>query len=315
MLFHTNAIPFRKQIGSAIIVALFVVALVAAAAIAMITRIQQDTRRAELILNSNQAYFYAQGSIAWAMDQLINDWKNQQPQQVIDKTPITSPSKKMDNATITSTIYDAQGLFNLNNLADASYRENFMRLIKAVSPKTNTKDIQNIIVATVDWIASNGKPGSLDEYYSKQVPAYRSPHQLMTSPSELRLVKGMTAELFSLLSPFVTALPTTTQININNAPLPVLMSLSPSLNLDSAKAIDAFRKQKPFAPLQNFLNFDVVKNNSFKENQTTITSQYFLVKTNINIGDQNITLYTLMLREIKNSRAVVTLLWQSKGTL
>ena len=113
-----------KQTGSAIVVALFVVALVVISATAMLTRIQQDTRRAQLLLNANQAYFYAQGSIAWAKDQLTNDLKNQQPQQIIDKTPIVSPAKKEESATIESTIYDAQGFFNLNNLSDTNYKDN-----------------------------------------------------------------------------------------------------------------------------------------------------------------------------------------------
>jgi general secretion pathway protein K len=303
-----------KQQGTAIVVALFVVALVAAAAVAMLTRSQQDMRRAELILNSTNAYFYAQGSIAWAMDQLINNAK-QPSQQVTDKTPIKSPANKVDNATIESTIYDAQGFFNVNNLADPNYREVFSRLLKTVMPNISTQDTQAITLATISWITNNAAQASLDEYYAKLTPPYRSSHHLMTSVSELRLVKGMTAELFNQLYPYIIALPTTTAININNAAPPVLMSLSPTLNKDSAISIAKYCQQNPFPTTQNFLAFDIVKNNTFPAGQITTKSTYFLIKTQVTIGDQNTILYTLVQRGMKDSQPNVTILWQSKGTL
>lgn len=303
-----------KQTGSAIVVALFVVALVAIAATAMLTRIQQDMRRTELLLNSNQAYLYAQGSIAWAIDQLINDLKSQQPNQIVDKIPIKSSKNTIENATVESTIYDAQGFFNINNLTDASNREGFARLIKTVAPKMNQDDIQKITLATITWITAGGST-SADDYYSKQNPPYRSPHRLMASLSELRLVQGMTSELFTQLAPYIIALPETTQININNAPAPILMSLSPTLTLASAKTIEMTRQEAPFATIQSFLKTDVVKNNPFPDNKITTISNYFLVKTQVSIGEQNTILYTLMRRELKNSQPIVTILWQSKGTL
>ncbi len=312
MLCQTN---HKTQQGSAIIVALFVVALVAAIATAMLSRMQQDTRRTELLLNANQAYLYTQGSLAWAKDQLITDWKKQQTQQIIDKTPIQSPVNKINNASIQSTIYDAQGFFNLNNLTDNNYRENFGSLLKAVMPNIKSNEIQSIILATTDWVSANAKSTVYNDYYAKLTPPYRAPHQPMTSLSELRLVKGITAALFEKLSPYIIALPTTTHINVNNAAPPVLMSLSPKMSMESAKAIAAISQQKPFTTVQNFLTLDIVKNNTIQENKITITSSYFLVKTQVTLGDQNMTFYSLMLREVKNPEPTVSLVWQSKGTL
>lgn len=305
----------NKQSGAAIVVALFVVALVAIAATAMLTRMQQDVRRTELLLNATQATLYAEGSVDWAVDQLINDWKAQQQQQLIDKTPIKAPTKKMGNATIDSTIYDAQGFFNLNNLTEPSYREVFSRLLKIIMPKMSNNDIQNMTLALSAWIAAGGTANQFDDYYSKQTPPYHSSHRVMTSMSELRLVKGMTSALYAALSPYVIALPTTTTININNASAPVLMSLSPTLTPEGAKSLTQTTQQAPFATTQLFLGSDIVKNNPFPESKITVISNYFLVKTHVNIGDQSVILYTLMQRDVKNSQATVTILWQSKGTL
>ena len=107
-----------KQTGAAIIVALFVTSLVAIAAIAMITRLRLDTHRTELVLNATQASLYAKGSLDWAIEQLNTDIKESkaQPNKLTDHTPIRSPIQKMNGMSIYSTIYDAQGRYNLNNL-------------------------------------------------------------------------------------------------------------------------------------------------------------------------------------------------------
>ena len=117
-----------KQRGAAIIVALFVVALAVIAATMMIEQLRTDIRRTELIINTNKANLYAQGSITWAIDQLNNNWSQQKPGQIIDKTPIKSPIDTQENATISSIIYDAQGYFNLNNATDSRYLPNLFTL-------------------------------------------------------------------------------------------------------------------------------------------------------------------------------------------
>ncbi len=83
-------LKLSSQRGSAIIIAIFIMALAVTAAVAMLSRMNIDVRRTQLLLNSAQADLLAQGSVAWAIDQLNNDWKNQKPNQLIDKTPITS---------------------------------------------------------------------------------------------------------------------------------------------------------------------------------------------------------------------------------
>lgn len=302
-----------KQNGSAIVVALFVVALVTIAATAMLTRIQQDIRREELYLNANQAYNYAQGSVYWAMDQLGNNLKAQQPNRLTDQLPIQSPENKIDHATVQSTIYDAQGLFNINNLNDANYRENFARLIKVLAPKLSDNDVNKITLGIITWITPGQGQTSFDDIYKKQNPPYHSPHHAMANMSEFRLIQGVTPELFAQLEPYIIALPIATHININTAPVPVLMSLAPTLTLDSAKNIEIARQSSPFVDTKSFLNYDVVKNNPFPEDKITTISNYFLVKTQVTIGDHTTILYTLLQRELKNSQPTVTIVWQSKA--
>lgn len=304
-----------SQRGTAIIVALFVTALVAAAAIAMIDHLAVDTRRTELILNTNQAELYAVGSIDWAMEQLINDFKQKQSSMVVDHTPIISAVDQINGAKISGIIYDAQGKVNINDLTDSQFQTLFIRLIQLAAPKVSPTMAQDMTKGIVDWITPGINNSKFDAYYAKLNPPYRSPHRPMVSISELRLIKGMTPELYRSLEPFVTALPDKTKININSAPILVIMSFAPNIKLDTAKAFDAFRRQSPLVNLDMLGNFSDIKSSPIGQANLTVTSDFFLVKTNVTIGDQQITLYTLMTRLLKNSQPVMNIVWQSKGTL
>lgn len=312
---HPVLIHLNKQNGAAIIVALFMTSLVAIAAIAMIERLRINVRSTELITYHLQATQLAKGSLAWAMEQLNTDFRQQKPNQLIDITPITSPVNQVENAQVASTIFDAQGRFNLNNLSNPSSQDDFSRLITAAYPKLNAPGAHELALAVTNWISAGAINNTLDDYYAKQSPPYRAPHRLMASVSELRLVKGVTAELYAAVSPYVTALPETTPININNAAPPVLMSLSPTLTLSAAQTVYNTAKKVPFPTLQSFQQFDVIKNNPVTESKITITSSYFLVKSSVKVNQQEIILYTLLKRSGSKDKPTEEVIWQSKGTL
>lgn len=301
-----------KQQGAAIIVALFVMSLVAIAAIAMIEHLQMDMRRTTLLFNDLRAECYANGALAWAMDQLNQDIEKQQKDKVIDRTPIRLPSSHMDEALIESVIFDAQGRFNINNLIDVNYRDDFVRLIQAVIPTMDVAAAKVLTQNVVEWVTAVHQH---DDYYATLNPAYRVPHRAMQSVSELRLVKGFDQALYQAVSPYLIALPETTQVNINNAEPPVLMSIGKTLTMSSAKSIALQRMQAPWVSIAQFSKFDVVKNNPIPTEKITVQSRYFLVKTNVKVGQQESLIYTLISRAETKTKPSVNILWQSKGTL
>lgn len=299
----------NKQRGVVIVVALFIVALVATMAYVMMARLERDTHRTSLILRDTQAEFYAQGSIAWAIDLLRNDWERQNPQQMIDALPIKSPIKEMDGYKITSTIYDMQSRFNLNNLSDKQAQIDFKRLMQVVDPKLSDQKAQEILRAIADWI----EPLAQQKENTNLSPMYRIAHRPMQSASELKLVKGMTPTLYNALQPYVTALPGMLAVNVQTAPAPVLMTLSPTLTLEGARAIEQLRAQTPIISANVFLNLDSVKNQRITPQKITVVSDYFLVATEVTIEKQHIVIYTLLERTTKGRKAEMTILWQSKG--
>lgn len=309
---HYHRPSLNTQRGVVLVMALFIVALIATMSYVMMARLERDTHRTQLILRATQAEFYAQGAIAWALDQLKNNWEQQNLQRIIDAIPITAPVKEVNGYHITSTIYDMQARFNLNNLSDPQAKDEFQRLLQAVDTTLTLQQAQGITLAIVDWIMPN-KQQANDQYYLKQSPPYRSAHQYMESASELKLIKGMTPKLYLALQPYVTALPNTTLVNIQTATQPVLMTLSPTLTKEGAQAIITLRESMPMTSTQAFSQLDVVKNNGITEKKFTVVSNYFLIKTTVTIEKQQLVIYTLAQRLTQERKAMMKIVWQSKG--
>lgn len=309
-------LPLNKkaQRGAAIIVALFVTALVAACAVAMMFRLHINIHRTELITNADKANLYAQGSVDWAIQFLQDDVANQKPDQIIDKLPVTVTSNAINGYTITSIIEDMQNKININDLQDIKTQAQFNRLVHLLLPKLSAEQIIKLVNAIFDWTFPGSPDTSLKQYYAKLTYPYQAPHKPMTSISELRLVRGVTPTIYQTLLPFVSALPVGSKVNVNNASWEILYSLSPNMTAAAAKTVNAYCKLKPFPTVEAFRNFDIIKNVSFPEN-IDVNSSYFLLKTSVKVNDQQILLYTLLARTPQDKNVNVKIIWQSKGTL
>lgn len=281
----------------------------------MMSRLERDTRRTSMILRNTQAEFYAQGSIAWAMDQLRNNWERQRPNKFIDETPIKSPEIDVNGYQVSSTIYDLQSRFNLNTLNSNDAQNDFKRLLQAVIPELNEEKARGIVSAIHDWITPVTQATEFSKYYTGLPLPYRPAHRLMVTSSELNKVKGITPELFNRLNPYITALPADTAITIREVQVPVLLTLHVGMTLSIAKALAQFRDQNlalMFNPLA-FLNAEPVRDLQIPSKKVAVVSSYFLVETEVTIENQHVLLYTLLERATKDNKAVVTILWQSKG--
>lgn len=305
-----------KQRGVVIVVALFVVALTAIMAYTMMARLERDTWRTGLILRTSEAYLNAQGSIAWAQDQLRTDWEKQKKDKLIDPIPIRSGIAEVNGYKIQSTIYDMQSRFNLNNLSTSEGQEAFLRLLKAVAPQTDEQLRHEMTQAIADWVTASAEENEFTKYYLSLPTPYRSAHRTTIDVNELRLVKGMTPKIFSQVRPYVTSLPSNnSRINIQTAPAPVLTTLSSRVTMDAAKEIEKARAGAPIISMDQFANTEVaVKYGINSQTPVVVVSDYFLVETDVAIAKQHVVLYTLLERTLNGVQPTITTLWQSKGT-
>jgi len=107
-------------------------------------------------------------------------------------------------------------------------------------------DARRVATALADWIDSDSWPlpgGVEDEAYETAPKPYLAANAILAEASELRVVSGVTPELYARLRPWVCALPTTelSPINVNTlspseAPL-VAMLLPGGLRADQAQAM------------------------------------------------------------------------------
>ncbi len=303
----------EQQRGVVIVVALFIVALVAVMAYSMIARLERDTYRTTLILRNAEAEYIAQASVDWARDALKNNYAAKDPNRVVDKIPIMSPVMKENGFTVVSTITDMQARYNLNNLTGDN-KDDFVRMLIGLLPKLPKKQATDIVDAIINWINPGSNNDAMAKYYLNLPVPYRVRHAPMFNASELRLVKGVTPQIFAALQPYITALPRGATLNVQTMPAAVMLTLSPSMTLAAGKTVEVMRQKNPPVTKDAFLKIDVIHNHKIDGGKLTDMSEYFLVETKVTIEKQPLLIYTLLKRTIKDKKAEVEIVWQSKGS-
>ena len=148
----------------------------------------------------------------------------------------------LGDGEVSVTIEDEERKIDLNRLmlpngiaADERRLAVFQRLLDTLGIDRAVAD------AVVDWLDSDENPrvgGAESSYYQGLPNPYRAKNDLFDTIGEVRLVRGVTAEIFEKLLPFVTV-SSSGRVNINTAPKEVLMSLSAGTDLAEGGAIDA----------------------------------------------------------------------------
>jgi general secretion pathway protein K len=158
---------------------------------------------------------------------------------------------------VTTRILDENGKINLNFTTEEVYR----RLLAAIGVEKQRADV--IIDSILDWVdadKNNRLNGAEDDYYLSLNPPYRAKNGPFDTVEELLLVQGVTPEIFygvkvkdeqgrileryGLVN-YVTVYTFSIQINLNSAPLPVLMAI-PDMEPQFAQTLYERRLVKPF---------------------------------------------------------------------
>ena len=122
----------------------------------------------------------------------------------------------------------------------------------------------------------------------------------MGSPTELLAIKGMTPEIYQRLAPYVCTLPlgagkAPTPINVNTASLPVLLSLSPQIDRGKVELFWRDQKKKPAKSTQE-LQTNGTLPADVTPGMVSVTTQFFLMRTEAFIGSGRVALYSVFQR-------------------
>jgi general secretion pathway protein K len=155
-------------------------------------------------------------------------------------------------------IQDESAKVNLNFVQEEQLR----RLVEFLGiPKPDSDIIVDSILDWKDVDTGHRLNGAEDDYYQTLNPPYKAKNNRFDSVEELLLVRGVTPDYFyghrekgqdggifyqyGLSRCFTVFSNVPMRVNINYAPLPVLMSI-PGMNQQIAQAIVEKRKAKPF---------------------------------------------------------------------
>jgi general secretion pathway protein K len=310
---NLSTFPQRGQRGVALLVALLVVALATVLIAALLDRGELTAARTRNALRTTQAEAYAQGLEGYAARVLSQDAANSSTDTSGDIWAVPLPPTPVPGGEIMATMNDLDGRFNLNNLAPtnpqhAIWEGKFGLLLGALK--------LDPALATVvrDWMSADPGVQTGDAYYLDQPVPYRRSRNIFLHVSELRLLKGVSGEIYAKLAPYVSALPPGTLINVNTASVPVLMTLDLSVTQQMAQALwqqghsnyalvpDDLKKIAPDVPI-NPVTFSQCYG---------VRSSYFLARGQITLDDLPFVFYSLIERRTDNN-AGVRVIQRSRG--
>jgi len=200
-------------------------------------------KRVENQLHSQQAYAFMRGAEGIAREVLLADYND-------DKNSVAKDHRSeglnqrieypMPYGIIAGTLCDLQGRYNLNNLSGTASapkqftteQEVFIRLLQVLEldDPLDQAQAEEVTLAVADWIDADNTPrssgGAEDSYYSNLDLPYKAGNRELQDVSELMWIKGVTAERYEALLPYVVALPAGVPINVNSVASPLLRAIN-----------------------------------------------------------------------------------------
>lgn len=290
--------------GMALLTVLLLVAVMSVVAVAVLDDVRFSVRRATNAETQAQAQWYASGAEALARRQVA---------RLIAAGPARTPlepawngrrlSFPIEGGTLSAVVTDGQACFNLNSLVEgvgedltprAMGAAQFLALGRAVgAPESRMRAAAD---ALTDWLDADtvARPlGGEDGAYAGLADPYRTGGVFLAEVSELRAVKGVDADLYRRLRPWVCALPTSrlSPINVNTLTpeqAPLLMMLSDNaLDLQSARSVIARRPRGGWPDAAAFWSQPALASVQVPQDvhdQVTVLTRYFNLRVDVDYG-------------------------------
>lgn len=263
----------RGQRGFVLVNALVLVGALAAAAAVLLIRAEMSVQRQAAWQGAAQMDAYLDAFEALAIAALEAD-----PAGGTDTAtdgwaqPIVAAD--LDRGSVSGTIEDLQGRFNVNWLAvpdDLDAQDGFARLLAGLG-------LPPELGAEITGFLSPSGPLTVDAYAGLD-PATRPRGGPLLDTRQLLGMPGLSRTQFDRLEPLIAALPSDTRLNVNTASPQVLAVWLPGVTVEQAQRLVARRTRAPFASVQDFL-LDLPPAVAAELDDTRIStgSQWFLAR-------------------------------------
>lgn len=294
----------KNREGMALLTVLLLVAVMSVVAVAVLDDVRFSVRRATNAETQAQAQWYASGAEALARRQVA---------RLMTAGPARTPLRPewngrrldfpIDDGSISAVVTDGQACFNLNSLVEGVGEDlmarplgtaQFLALGRAVgAPDSRMRAVAD---ALTDWLDADNvaRPlGAEDGAYAGLATPYRTGGVMLAEVSELRAVKGVDADLYRRLRPYVCALPTSrpSPLNVNTltpeqAPL-LMMLTGNALDLQGARAVIARRPRAGWPDAAAFWSqpaLTTVQVPDEVRDQVTVLTRYFNLRVDVDYG-------------------------------
>ena len=226
-------------------------------------RHQIEVSQAAGALHSDQAVLLAISAESWARDLLSATNDDVKTDHFEEDWAQAIPFLPVDGGTVAGCIVDLQSRFNLNSLS--GYTISPLQREMAGEKFGHARAWENLlqsldipvdgsrVAVIIDWLdkdnSSINPSGAERSEYSLYDPP-RFPHNdLISDTGELAAMQGYSLRDLQILSPWITALPLTTPVNINTASEQMLLALSDGMGIEFVDLVTAGR---PYANLTEF---------------------------------------------------------------
>jgi general secretion pathway protein K len=284
----------ESQKGSATIIALIVVSLIAICVSSLMWQQDFEIRKTRIYKENTQVSWLQRSLIDVVRLVLRIDLLNTQEVDhlgeiwalPIENSRIEDYLKNQDlpeelkSIKFSGSINDAQALFNIANLWDVN--------------------ISTVNLTGVQTYGNLLEQLGLNKNLADQTAQYvlRNNHRLQYL-DELINVPGYSSDMLKKLSQFTIVLPEPTTVNLNTAPVEVLLALWPTLSQADATQFTRLRLSMPLKS-QNDVAQLLTKIQPNKATQALssvgVKSNYWLAQTNLVIEQRNISTQTLIQR-------------------
>lgn len=288
----------HHQRGTAVFTALFVVVVASAIAVALMVQQRIDVRRTEQVITNLQSMQYAQGVLYWAEALLTRfsptseqQWPLRLPATLIagQQGLIAGKNSNARSGLVAGEISDASRLVNLNRVLQDP--KPLTQLLQNLPQRLDQAQAQTLVRELTHWVSSK-QPDNFDEKYLAKQPPYLSAQRYLVSATELRLISGFTSQIVAGLMPNVIAYN------------PDVTAAPPATPTD-AEAAEAQNQ----APAPDAAPAPVTTESRVQH------GPFYLLRTDVKLGSQQLTLYTLLHRLTVRGKVQVQMVWQSRGTL
>ncbi|HEY3490903.1 MAG TPA: type II secretion system minor pseudopilin GspK [Candidatus Deferrimicrobiaceae bacterium] len=249
----------RSRSGIALLITLLTLVLIVTIVFEIFRVSMRSAQSSAFARDSIRASLLAEAGTQAAIIALREDARNNSFDTLDEIWSRASPPIDLGPGLVTVTIVDQERKINLNDLigpkgtvgAQDKQVAVFRKLLENLALDPTIAD------SIVDWLDADDSTragGAESSYYQSLKNPYKAKNDLFDTVEELRLVRGVTPEVYRKLEPFVCVSAQGSRINLNTAPKEILMSLSADEDERNGGTLDAvmadrliqYRRDTPF---------------------------------------------------------------------